>query len=94
MYGTTINGYVLTFANTLQTPSKGSSTHDVSRRLLHKKLCRTLLTRLEIIAKKGIIARLSYNTSFGLYERVGKCRFFKYFWPLHKKSHAITSCTY
>ena len=30
----------------------------------------SLITRWEIIAKRGVIARLSYNTSFGLYEKV------------------------
>ena len=35
-----------------------------------------LYIRLEVIAKRGIIARLSYNTSFGLYEKVRKGRFF------------------
>ena len=42
------------------------------------------INRLEIIAKRGIIARLSYTTSFELYEKVD----FKHlltFWPLHKK---------
>ena len=28
------------------------------------------IIRLKIIAKRGIIARLSYNTLFGLYEKV------------------------
>ena len=46
--------------------------------------------RFEIIAKRGIIARLSNNTSFRKYEKVD----FLTFWPLHKKSHAIVSCTY
>ena len=38
-----------------------------------------MITRLEIIAKRGIIARLSYITSFELYEKVRKCRFFDIF---------------
>ena len=29
------------------------------------------INRLEIIAKRGIIARLGYNTSFGLNEKIG-----------------------
>ena len=50
--------------------------------------------RLEIIAKRGtcIIARLSYNTLFRLYENVYFLIILT-FWPLHKKSHATASCT-
>ena len=50
------------------------------------------ITRFEIIAKRGIIARLSK-----LYEKVRKDRFlniFFTFWPLHKRSHTTASCTY
>ena len=36
----------------------------------------TRIIRFEIIAKRGIIARMSYNTSFGLYEKLRKGRFF------------------
>ena len=55
------------------------------------------IINFDIIAKRGIIARLSNNTLFRLYEKIRKARFFKYFltfWPLHKKSHATASCTY
>ena len=42
------------------------------------------LNRLEIIAKRGIIARLSKNTSFRLYEKVRKGRFFNFLAAIQK----------
>ena len=35
-----------------------------------------VMIRFEIIAKRGIIARLRYNTSFGLYEKLEFLTFF------------------
>ena len=45
-------------------------------RKIVKMFCFTI--RLEIISKRGIIARLSYNTSFGLYEKVDVLTFFNF----------------
>ena len=36
------------------------------------------ISKLEIIAKRSIIARLSYKTSFGLYEKVDFLTFFNF----------------
>ena len=55
---------------------------------------RTSIITLEIIVKRGIIARLSNNTSFRLYEKVCKCRFFNIFNFLAATQKATASFTY
>ena len=53
----------------------------------------SVIIRLEIIAKRGIIGRLSYNTSFQLYEKVDFLTFLIIL-AATQTPHAIVSCTY